>query len=342
MKSEFNIALTGTPIENKLLDIWNIIDFVEPGFLGGRKEFLKNYSVKFDKDPELAMSKAADLKDKIGFRMLRRLKSEVAKDLPNKHLIPMEWDGTKLHSCAFELSELQDKYYQDVKREYDNSIETGEVKANTAILKAIDSWKRICDHPYISDKLWVPIENTDSKVLIQQSAKLRKTVEIIKTVKYKNEKVLVFTDIKLTQRMLKKVFIDEFSISAKIINGETAIRSSFKNDSRQKIVDDFNNYNGFNILILSPVAAGFGLNITGANNVIHYTRHWNPAKENQASDRAYRIGQTKEVSIYHPMSLSSSYQTFDAKLDLLLRRKRMLAENSLIPTGEVKMVELMD
>ena len=157
-----------------------------------------------------------------------------------------------------------------------------------------------------------------------------------------NEKVLVFTDIKLTQRMLKKVFIDEYNISAKVINGDTAIRTSFKNDSRQKIVDDFNKSDGFNILILSPVAAGFGLNITGANNVIHYTRHWNPAKENQASDRAYRIGQTKDVTIYHPMSLSNSYHTFDAKLDFLLRRKRMLAENSLIPTGKVKIIELMD
>jgi hypothetical protein len=104
----------------------------------------------------------------------------------------------------------------------------------------------------------------------------------------------------------------------------------------------FNFLEELNILILSPVAAGFGLNITGANNVIHYTRHWNPAKENQASDRAYRIGQLKDVTIYHPMSLSSSYQTFDAKLDMLLTRKRMLAENSLIPTGAVKVVELME
>jgi len=339
LKSEFNIALTGTPIENKLLDIWNILDFVETGFLGGRREFIKKYSVKFDLDPELAMAKSAELRTKIGFRMLRRMKSEVAKDLPNKYLIPNEWDGVEIHECAFELSELQDSYYQDVLRQYELKIETGSEVGNTAILKAIDSWKRICDHPYVADKLWIPIENTDSSVLIEQSAKLKKTVEIIHFVKSKNEKVLVFSDIKLTQRMLKKVFIDEFNISAKVINGETAIRSSFKNDSRQKIVDDFNNSEGFNILILSPVAAGFGLNITGANNVIHFTRHWNPAKENQASDRAYRIGQTKDVTIYHPMSLSKDYQTFDSKLDKLLRRKKQLAENSLIPTGTVKIVE---
>lgn len=341
LKSEFNIALTGTPIENKLLDIWNILDFVEPGFLGGRKQFLSTYSVKFDKDPELAMVKSAELRTKIGFRMLRRLKSEVAEDLPNKFLLPHEWGGTDIHECAFELSDLQDRYYQDVKREYDDSIESGSVPANVAILKAIDSWKRICDHPLIADKLWVPIENTNTTELVQQSAKLRKTVEIIHSVKSKGEKVLVFSDIKLTQRMLKKVFIDEFGISAKVINGETAITTTYNNDSRQKIVDEFNKSEGFNILILSPIAAGFGLNITGANNVIHYTRHWNPAKENQASDRAYRIGQKKDVSIYHPMSLSKNYQTFDAKLDLLLRRKRMLAENSLIPTGMVKVVELI-
>jgi len=342
LKSEFNIALTGTPIENKLLDIWNILDFVEPGFLGGRREFIRNYSVQFDADPELAMAKSAELRAKIGFRMLRRLKSEVAKDLPNKYLIPNGWDGASFHECAYEFSELQDVYYQDVKREYDLKIASGSEAGNTAILKAIDSWKRICDHPLVADKLWAPIESTDSTTLIEQSAKLRKTVEITHAVKSKNEKVLVFSDVKLTQRLLKKVFIDEFDISAKVINGETAIRSSFKKDSRQKIVDEFNKSDGFNILILSPVAAGFGLNITGANNVIHYTRHWNPAKENQASDRAYRIGQLKDVSIYHPMSLSSSYQTFDAKLDMLLTRKRMLAENSLIPTGAVKVVELME
>lgn len=341
LKSEFNIALTGTPIENKLLDIWNILDFVEPGFLGGRKQFLSTYSVKFDKDPELAMVKSAELRTKIGFRMLRRLKSEVAKDLPNKFLLPHEWDGFGFHECAFELSDLQDKYYQDVKRDYINSIELRLERPNVAMLKAIDSWKRICDHPLIADKLWAPIESTNTIELIQQSAKLRKTVEIIHTIRSKGEKVLVFSDIKLTQRMLKKVFIAEFGVSAKVINGDTAITTTYNNDSRQKIVDEFNKSEGFNILILSPVAAGFGLNITGANNVIHYTRHWNPAKENQASDRAYRIGQKKDVSIYHPMSLSKNYQTFDAKLDLLLRRKRMLAENSLIPTGMVKVVELI-
>ena len=106
--------------------------------------------------------------------------------------------------------------------------------------------------------------------------------------------------------------------------------------SRQQAIDDFQDKNGFNIIIMSPIAAGMGLNVVGANHVIHYSRHWNPSKENQATDRAYRIGQDKDVFVYYPMAVSNGIKTFDETLDKLLERKSQLAEATLFPSARIE------
>ena len=106
--------------------------------------------------------------------------------------------------------------------------------------------------------------------------------------------------------------------------------------SRQQAIDDFQDKNGFNIIIMSPIAAGMGLNVVGANHVIHYSRHWNPSKENQATDRAYRIGQDKDVFVYYPMAVSNGIKTFDETLDKLLERKSQLAEATLYPSARIE------
>ena len=132
-----------------------------------------------------------------------------------------------------------------------------------------------------------------------------------------------------------------FDLNASIINGETPSsksKSSRVKLSRQQEIDKFQSIEGFNVIIMSPIAAGFGLNITEANHVIHYTRHWNPAKEQQATDRAYRIGQTKPVKVYYPMAVApeNKIKTFDTVLDELLSRTSILASSTLFPTEQIE------
>jgi HJR/Mrr/RecB family endonuclease len=139
--------------------------------------------------------------------------------------------------------------------------------------------------------------------------------------------------------MLQKVVFDTFNLFSSIINGDTpTIRKSNDNTklSRQQTIDRFQSINGFNVVIMSQLAAGLGLNVIGANHVIHYSRHWNPAKENQATDRAYRIGQEKDVFVYYPMAVAEEFESFDIILDKLLSRKKFLAESTLFPTEQAE------
>ena len=121
--------------------------------------------------------------------------------------------------------------------------------------------------------------------------------------------------------MIKKWIKAVFGINPDIISGETKVKSNQRDETRMGMIEKFSNEPGFNIIILSPLAAGVGLNVTSANHVFHLERHWNPAKEAQANDRVYRIGQDKDVSIYYPITKHPNYESFDIKLDRLLSRK---------------------
>jgi SNF2 family DNA or RNA helicase len=145
----------------------------------------------------------------------------------------------------------------------------------------------------------------------------------------KNEKVLIFTKFKKMQRVLQELIIKEYCVSPGIINGDMS-------ENRQVVVDHFNSSLGFNVLILSPKAGGVGLNITGANHVIHYTREWNPAIENQATDRVYRIGQKKDVHVYYPITIAGGSGSVEEKLDELLIKKQELFENTIVPIDFAK------
>ena len=155
-------------------------------------------------------------------------------------------------------------------------------------------------------------------------------------IKERGEKVIVFALFKETQRMLQRVFHDRYGVVAKIINGDTPPVVAHPNSnrmSRQGSINYFQSVDGFNIIIMSPVAAGMGLNVTAANHVIHYSRHWNPAKEQQATDRAYRIGQDKDVFVYYPMAVTDKFRSFDETLDELLKRKIVLASSAIYPSA---------
>ena len=114
------------------------------------------------------------------------------------------------------------------------------------------------------------------------------------------------------------------------------VRPKDGKQSRQSAINEFQMENGFHVIIMSPIAAGMGLNVTAANHVIHYSRHWNPAKENQATDRAYRIGQTKDVYVYYPIAVSKDFQSFDKTLDELLSRKSTLATSTIFPSERIE------
>lgn len=157
-------------------------------------------------------------------------------------------------------------------------------------------------------------------------------------IREKGEKALIFAEDRDIQCLLQHYIRTEFGLAARIVNGDTSV-SARALDNRQRIVRQFQQAPGFGVLILSPLAAGFGLNIQAANHVIHYLRHWNPAKEDQATDRAYRIGQIRDVHVYCPLTVASDFKTFGEKLDELLERKRTLAGDMLQGTGAVALAD---
>ena len=300
LKNKGRIALTGTPVENNLSELWSIVDFVQPGILGSLKDFKKQYETP-NSDHNSYDTIRNSIEEKLKFIYKRRTKSNELKDqLPvkNDHKIPVP------------MGKEQEKIYSDIIRQ----TKSKEIDA----LKGIMNLKMLCSHPGL-------IQPSLSNLNYKKVPKLDKTMEILNEVKKKKEKVLIFTEYRKMQGILKKNIINLYNLNPMIINGET--------NSRQEIVDEFNKSDGFGVLILSPKAAGTGLTITGANHVIHYTRWWNPAVENQATDRVYRIGQEKDVHVYYPIIQSNKGgQTVEEVVDVLLTRKNELAENVIVPS----------
>lgn len=325
LKGTFKIAMTGTPVENSLLDLWCIMDFCVPGLLGNAKAFAAKYQNPLKKEDTEIASLGNEIHGKLGIYFMRRLKKDAAKDLPEKIEIKQQ----------IAMPAVQYDTYKSVVNEYVSG-------AQPNMLLTIMDIREVSEHPYLYD-------STLSKHTIQEtvdsSARLQATIAFLDRIKAKNEKAIIFAERKETQKMLWRVCHERYSIAAKVINGDTpsiVTRQMPNKQSRQASIDDFQAVDGFNVIIMSPVAAGMGLNVTAANHVIHYSRHWNPAKENQATDRAYRIGQEKDVFVYYPMAVSKDFKSFDETLDELLLRKTSLATSTIFPTErvEVKQEEL--
>ncbi len=294
MQSDFRLAMTGTPVENGLEELWSIMDFVHPGELGSLKEFRRMYIQSNDYEGLLR---------KIKPFYLRRTKKEVLDDrLPTKHpdkVLKVEASSTQSSIAA---SMLQTK-------------ETGQV----AILNMLMRLRQLYGHPGVI----IPDYET---LPAKEVPKLEKLLEIIDQVKSKNEKILIFTEFRKIHSILKRILMQKYGISVPVIDGNT--------NNRQSVVNMFNQHSGFGILILSQKAAGVGLTITSANHVVHYTRWWNPAVENQATDRAYRIGQQKDVFVYQIITTDQKnfpQGTVEELMHELLDRKRELAENVIVP-----------
>ena len=325
LKSKFKIAMTGTPVENSLLDLWCIMDFCVPGLLGNAKAFAAHYQNPLKKEDTDIVALGNEVHEKLGIYFMRRLKKDAAKDLPEKYELKQQ----------VEMPSVQESTYRRVI----NNYVTGQ---QPNMLLTIMDIREISEHPYLYDST---LQNHEYDELIDASARLQATIPFLDRIKAKNEKVIIFAERKETQKMLQRVCLERYGLVTKIINGDTpsiVTRQSSGKQSRQSSIDQFQSVDGFNVIIMSPVAAGMGLNVTAANHVIHYSRHWNPAKESQATDRAYRIGQEKDVYVYYPMAVCKDFKSFDETLDELLSRKTSLATSTIFPTErvEVKQEEL--
>ena len=325
LKCNFKIAMTGTPVENSLLDLWCIMDFCVPGLLGNAKAFAAQYQNPLKKEDNDIVALGNEVHDKLGVYFMRRLKKDAAKDLPDK----IELKEKVL------MPPVQKEAYASVVNDYTSGIQPN-------MLVTIMHLREVSEHPYLYDSTLL---NHETDEIVDTSARLQATIKFLDEIKKKEEKVIIFVERKETQKMLQKLCLKRYGIITKIINGDTPsiVKRNMPNkQSRQSSIDEFQAVDGFNVIIMSPVAAGMGLNVTAANHVIHYSRHWNPAKENQATDRAYRIGQTKDVFVYYPMAVRSDIKSFDETLDDLLSRKTSLATSTIFPTErvEVKQEEL--
>ena len=340
LKADFKLHVTGTPVENSLIDFWCIMDTAQPGLLGSWPEFREKYvapitSAELEEEAKVRADIGKQLRDDVGHFMLRRLKEDSLKGLPKKNIFTglslsnqTEWiyqeslsevmDGEQLRSYDMVLSSYQS-----------TEVEDRRVKA----LATLQKLRQLSLHPNLHDeRALCSSSKNEAEEYIFQSGKLATVVKLLHEIRRRDEKVLIFLINKKLQRLLKIWLQQIFDMSVEIINGDTKAVSKTKGSlTRKGIITEFESKPGFGILIMSPVAAGVGLTVVGANNVIHLERHWNPAKEAQATDRVYRIGQKKDVNIYLPTLLHPERQSFDVNLDKLLSNKISLKDAVVTP-----------
>lgn len=286
-----SIAVSGTPFENHVTDIWSLLDFIQPKLLGSLNDYKETISddIEGGKKIEPILSPL----------MIRRVVADVAKDLPEKIV-----STQPLQMSEYECEEYN-KYLASLK---------GMCDTDNINLGMLQQLRIFCTHPYAVTDAFTYADPTEVSIKYQRFCEL--VGEIVST----NEKVIVFTSYKKMFNIFLQDIPNRFGIRVKTINGETPV------DERQQIVDWFNELNGSAMLVLNPRAAGTGLNITGANHVIHYNLEWNPALEDQSSARAYRRGQKKTVFIYRLYYTDTVEQVVNERIE----RKRDIASTAVI------------
>lgn len=255
------IAITGTPVENSLRDVWSIADFVAPRQLGDFKEFERRFLDTEDH--------AKQLEPLISSMMLRRRVRDVAKDLPDRIEIPV----------ALELDEPLARAYEELR------VEAARRNPQAADFTAMVPLRMYCAHPWAAKKLL-------NETPFLASPKLTRLFGILEEVILNGEKALVFTSFQAVADLITRLVREEWEIFAAVIDGRVPV------SERQGLVDALGAASPSGVLVLNPKAAGVGLNITSANHVIHYNLEWNPAVEDQASARSYRRGQERPVTVH--------------------------------------------
>ena len=328
LKTRFAIAATGTPVENNLTDLWSIFDFIQPGLLEPLNRFNRLYRRPIEARSDEERSRIEELRTLIEPQILRRTKAQVARDLPEK-----VFDDSCRH---LGMSPQQSELYSAALNAKEIAAAVG--GGGAALLNLLAILRRICTDPRSIQELDAPPPPIGE--YRRRAPKMDWLIRTLDSIRERDEKALVFLDRRDVQRLVQHYVREHFGVAPAIINGETPTSGGV--DSRQQRVNRFQETPGFAVLILSPVAAGVGLNIQSANHVIHYMRHWNPAKEDQATDRAYRIGQSRDVTVYTPIVRGDGWVSFDERLDELLERKRAIADDILNGTDAVSEADFKD
>ena len=306
--------MTGTPVENRLIELWSIFDFINPGYLGTLREFQKSYAIPIGRFKET--SRATKLKLSVSPFVLRRLKTDkkVISDLPDKIV---------LNDYCY-LNKSQAVLYEKTLEEMMAKIsEFSGINRRGNIFKLITALKQICNHPYQFIK-----SGGTSKDL---SGKAEKCVDLVQSIIDNNEKTLIFTQYKEMGDLLTQIINEECGTMPSFFHGSLTV------PQRENLIEDFQTNEDRKVMILSLKAGGTGLNLTSATNVIHYDLWWNPAVEEQATDRTYRIGQDRNVMVHRLITLG----TFEEKIDEMLKSKKELADLA-VYEGEKIITELSD
>lgn len=308
LKARHRVALTGTPVENGLVEFWCILDFVAPGLLGSWREFRDRFErpIAVSEDPGERERLTEKLLQKLGHHYLRRAKDEVLRSLPPRESKVLETP----------LGRLQLQQYVQIARQAKSA-------GRGAVLAAIHQLFLVCGHPRALSRGTELFQYRPG-----ECPKLDRTIELLKEIQDRGEKAIIFTRWLALQEILAAAIEQVFNLRAQVINGQIQ-------GNRMQIVEQFSRRPGFNVLILSHDVGGVGLTITAANHVIHYTRPWNPAKEAQATDRVHRIGQQKAVTVYYPIAVDPGFKTVEVRLAELLEEKKDLAKNVLRPTSSL-------
>ena len=311
LKSQTRIALTGTPVENRLSDLWSIFDFTHPGLLGSAAVF-SDFAKRLTKAQHFG-----PLRTLVQPYILRRLKTDkrVIDDLPDK---------TELKAWCH-LSPAQAALYQESVHELAQALEAAEgVKRKGVVLAFLMRFKQICNHPsqWTGDGAW---SSPDSG----KFARLRELVEVIAA---RQEKVLVFTQFRETTQPLAAFLGSIFGREGLVLHGGTPVAK------RRELVRQFQEDELIPFFVLSLKAGGAGLNLTAASHVIHFDRWWNPAVENQATDRAFRIGQKKNVLVHKFVCRG----TVEDRIDQLIESKQQLVTDVLEGGAELQLTQMSD
>jgi hypothetical protein len=313
LKAQSRFVLTGTPIENRLGDLWSIFDFINPGLLGSAKEFTRVTKHLVDQPH----NSYGPLRELVRPYILRRLKTDktVISDLPDKIEVKAFCQLTRKQAALYqqsvaELAELLD--------------DTEGIQRKGLILSFLMRFKQICNHPshWLGDGAW---SETDSG----KWARLREISEVIAA---KQEKVLVFTQFREVTAPLEAFLGSLFGRPGLVLHGETEVKK------RKDLVRRFQEDESVGFFVLSLKAGGAGLNLTAASHVVHFDRWWNPAVENQATDRAFRIGQNNNVLVHKFVCRG----TIEEKIDQMIEAKQQLSRGLLEGSADLLLTELKD
>ena len=313
LKADTRITMTGTPIENRLSDLWSLFDFLNPGLLGNSKEF-KTFSNKLAKNP----SGYRRLQKIVSPFILRRMKTDktIAPDLPEK-----------VEMKTFpELTKKQIVLYQDFVEELKDRLEEAEqgIQRKGLILSSLMKFKQICNHPdqYLGTKGFAP----------EESGKFIRLGQLCETIYAKRERVLIFTQFKEMTEPVARFLETVFQHKGCIIHGSINVKK------RKEIIEKFQQKDYVPFMVLSLKAGGTGLNLTQANHVIHFDRWWNPAVEDQATDRAFRIGQKKGVLVHKFVTRG----TIEDKIDAMIESKKELSKKIIADSGASIITQMND